>query len=173
MATLKDNRKYQAMTVSEADQLFMRMGQAKAIMDKKQAAWEKKKADLVLQMEAELAPLIEAFRELEAELSAYMSANASRFVDPRFRQVPNVGKYGYRTNPEKVEVANKGKDVVEYALQSGLADELLAMKPVPDKKKIAAAIKAGKEVVGANLIPAGDALQYSFLPGYLEQQLKG
>ena len=48
MAILKDNRKYQAMSEEEGDQLFMRLGHAKAVNDKAEAAWKKKIADLTL-----------------------------------------------------------------------------------------------------------------------------
>ena len=173
MATIKDNRKYQAMTVAEADQLFMRMGRAMAILEKVQAAWKKKIADLTLQQDAELAPLVAEFKELEAELAAYMDANPSRFIQPRFHKVANVGQYGFKTDPAHVELSNKGKDVIGFALENGLADDLLTMKPTPDRAKIAAAIAEGREVAGAKLIPAGDVLKYTFLPGYIEQQLKG
>ena len=173
MAILKDNRKYQAMTVADGDRIFMQMGRAMAIMEKAQAAWDKKIAELNLQKDAALAPLIEEFKALEEELAAYMGANSGRFITPRYRQVPNVGRYGYHTAPAKVELANKGKDTVEYALAAGLSDELLTMKPTADKEKIAAAFADGKEVPGAKLVPAGDRLRYSFLPGYIEQQLKG
>ena len=173
MAVLKDNRKYQAMTVAEADQLFMRMGHAMAIMEKAQAAWKKKIADLTLQQDAELAPLMAQFKELEAELAAYMEANQSRFIQPRFHKVANVGQYGFKTDPAHVELSNKGKDVIKFALENGMTDDLLTMKPMPDRAKIAEAIADGCAVDGAKLIPAGDTLKYSFLPGYIEQQLKG
>ncbi len=173
MATLRDNRKYQAMTVTEADELLMRMGRAKAIMERAEAQWKKRIADMMLKQKEELDPLIAKFREAEAELDAYVSANQNRFIKPRMHKVPNVGEYGIRTVAAYVDLEGKGKPLIEYAMANGLSDTLLAMKPSPDKDKIAEAISGGMDVPYAKLIPAGDKLNYKFVPGYLESALKG
>lgn len=171
-STLLDNRRCQAMTPEEGDALLMNLGRLKAIMDRAQADWKKRMAELALRQKAELDPLIAEFKAAEAELSAYVAANPGRFVKPRFRKVPQVGEYGIRTDPAYVKIEDRD-GVVEYAMSHGLSEDLLAMKPSPDKEKIAAAIADGKTVPYARVIPAGDSAKYKFLPSYLEQALKG
>ena len=167
MAILKDNRKYQAMTEEEGDQLFMRLGHAKALKDKVEAAWKKKIADLTLRQDEELAPLIANYNELLEELTAYLTANESRFANPRFRKVPHVGKYGFRNVPAKADVTDD-EAFIGYALENGYED-LFRVKRTPDKAAALARLKAGEKIPGAKLVPASTAAEFSFEKGWAEQ----
>ena len=167
MAILKDNRKYQAMSEEEGDQLFMRLGHAKAVKDKAEAAWTKKIADLTLRQKEELAPLIANYNALEAEMTAYLTANESRFESPRLRKVPHVGKYGFHREPAKVDVTDK-EAFIEYALENGYED-LCRVTRTPDKAAALARIQSGEKIPGAVMTPAGDAAVISFEKGWAEQ----
>lgn len=170
MAILKDNRKYQAMTVAEADDLFLRIARLKAAIDKQIAAHKKKLAELELAHKEKIAEDLAAKEALEKELSAYVLANPDRFQKPRKHPVGQIGTYGITTDPAYVEIT--GEDaVVEYARENGY-DDLILLQVKLDKDAIRRRIEAGEIIPGADLIPAGDVAKITFKKGYAEA-LKG
>ena len=167
MAILKDNRKYQAMTVAEADSLFLRIARLKAVVEKETAAHKKKLAELEEAHKAKLAGPLAEKEELEAELTAYILANPDRFERPRKHPVGQIGSYGITTDPAFITITDK-KAVIEYALEQGY-DDLCRVERVPDKDAVLARIQAGEKIPGAVMTPAGDVAKLSWKKGWAEQ----
>ena len=166
MAVLKDNRKYQAMTVSDADDLFLRIARLKASIDKMTAEHKKKLADLEIAHKEKIAATIEAKESLEKELSAYILANPDRFQKPRKHPVGQIGTYGITTDPAYVVITDKDA-VIEFAGENDFED-LVRMEVTPDKEGILRRIQAGEVIPGADMVPAGDVAKLSFKKGYAE-----
>ena len=74
MTTLKDNRKYQAMTVADADELFLKIARIKAILDRKSAAHKKRLADLEIAHKEDVASELSEYELLTGELADYIQA---------------------------------------------------------------------------------------------------
>ena len=171
MAVLKDNRKYQAMTVAEADDLFLRIARLKAAIDKETAVHKKKLADLELAHKEKISGSMAEKEALEKELAAYIMANPDRFEKPRKHPVGQIGTYGITTDPAYVDIT--GEDaVIEYARENG-CDDLILLQVNLDKDAIRKRIEAGETIPGADLIPAGDVAKLSFKKGYAEALMKG
>ena len=167
MAILKDNRKYQAMSVSEADGLFLRIARLKAVIEKETANHKKKLAELEEAHKEKLAGPLAEKDELEAELTAYILANPDRFERPRKHPVGQIGAYGITTDPAYVTITDR-EAVIEYALTNGY-DDLCRVERIPDKDAALARIQAGEKIPGAVMTPAGDVAKISWKKGWAEQ----
>ena len=167
MGILKDNRKYQAMTVADADELLLKIARVKAVIDKETAAHKQKLAELELNHKQKLADALAEKKALEDELCAYVLANPERFEKPRKRPVGQIGTYGIVTDPAYVIIRDKDA-VVAFALERGY-DDLIRTERTPDKDAVLKRIMAGEEIPGAKLIPAGDVVDLSFRKGYAER----
>lgn len=167
MAVLKDNRKYQAMTVAEADDLFLRIARLKAAIDKETAAHKKKLADLELAHKEKIYGDLAEKEVLEKELAAYILANPDRFQKPRKHPVGQIGTYGITTDPAYVIILDKDA-VIEFAGENDFED-LVRVEVTPDKDGILRRIQAGEVIPGADMVPAGDVAKLSFKKGYAEQ----
>ena len=166
MGVLKDNRKYQAMTVADADELLLRIARVKAVIDKETASHKQKLAELELAHKQKLAAHLAEKKRLEEELCAYIVANPERFEKPRKRPVGQVGTYGIVTDPAYVIIKDKDA-VVQFALENGY-DDLIRTEHTPDKDAVLRRIMAGETVPGAVVIPAGDVAKLAFKKGYAE-----
>ena len=171
MAVLKDNRKYQAMTVADADALFLRIAHLKAAIDKETAVHKKKLADLELAHKEKISGSMAEKEELEKELSAYILANPDRFQKPRKHPVGQIGTYGITTDPAYVDISDE-EAVIEYARENG-CDDLIRLKVKLDLDAVRHRIEEGETIPGADLIPAGDVAKLSFKKGYAEALMKG
>lgn len=166
MGILKDNRKYQAMTVAEVDNIFLRIARTAALIDREEAAHQKKLAELELAHKNKLDALLYEKRELTAELERAVMANQERYESPRTHQVGRIGAYGIKTAPPKVEIRDLDA-LIRFALENGYTD-LIQTKHTPVKRAIMKRLSAGEEIPGAKLIPAGDVVDISFRKGYAE-----
>ncbi|MBO4490265.1 MAG: host-nuclease inhibitor Gam family protein [Lentisphaeria bacterium] len=167
MAILKDNRRYQAMTVSQADDLFLRIAHLKAAIDKETAAHRKKLADLELEHKAKISGPLAEKEALEKELAAYIMANPDRFEKPRKHPVGQIGAYGITTDPAYVTVTDK-EALIAYALENGY-DDLIRVERTVDKEAAFRRITAGEDLPGAEAVPAGDVAKLTFKKGYADQ----
>ena len=171
MTILKDHRKYQAMSVSEADDLFLRLAAVKAAIDKKSAAHKKKIADLEAAHKEQIQAELDEKEALEKELGSYILANPGRFVKPRNHQVGSVGSYGITTDPAYVQISDK-EAFIQFALENGYED-LYRTEHTPDKVAAMRRLMTQEDIPGATLIPAGDVAKFSFKKGYAEQLESG
>lgn len=166
MGILKDNRKYQAMTVAEVDNIFLRIARTKAMIDHVEAAHQKRLAELELAHKNKLDALLYEERELTTELERAVMANQERYETSRTHQVGRIGAYGIKTAPAKVEIRDL-EALVQFALKNGYTD-IIITKHTPVKRAILKRMTAGEEIPGAKLIPAGDVVDLSFRKGYAE-----
>ena len=166
MTSLKDNRKYQAMTVAEADELFLQIARVKAKIDKETAAHKAKLAELELAHKNKLAGEIAEKEMLESELAAYILANPDRFIKPRKHAVGQIGTYGITTDPAYVEISC-ADTVLSFALENGY-DDLQRVTRTVDKDAAARRLADGEDIPGCRLIPAGDVAKLTFKKGYAE-----
>lgn len=166
MGNLQDNRKYQAMTVAEADDLFLHIARIRAKIDKETASHKTKLAELELAHKTKLAAALAEKEALEAELSAYILANPDRFIKPRKHTVGQIGTYGITTDPAYVEIAC-ADTVLSFALDNGY-DDMMRVTRAVDRTAAARRIAAGEHIPGARLIPAGDVAKLTFKKGYAE-----
>lgn len=166
MATLKDNRKYQAMTIAEADAIFLQIAKLKADIDRKTADHKKRLADLEAKLAADLQESITLKAEKEKLLASYILANPERFQKPRKHCVGQIGAYGITTDPAFVEITD-ADSFIQYAMEQGYEDLLNVTRKV-DKDAAKERFLAGETLPGAKLIPAGDAAKLTFKKGYAE-----
>ena len=167
MATLQDNRRYQAMTVEDADAIYLRIARLKAAIDKEAAAYKKRLAELEEAHRAKIAPDVAAMEAELEELKGYMMANQGRFVKPRKRQVGQIGSYGITTDPAYVRITDK-EAFIQYALEQGY-DDLTRVERTPDKDAALRRIMGGEQIPGAEVVPPGDVAKIAFKKGYAEQ----
>ena len=166
MGHLQDNRKYQAMTVQEADELFLQIARIKAKIEKETASHKAKLAELELAHKNKLSASLAEKDALEAELSAYILANPDRFEKPRKHVVGQIGTYGITTDPAFVEITC-ADTVLTFALDNGYDDIQRVTRSV-DRNAVARRIADGEEIPGCRLIPAGDVIKMTFKKGYAE-----
>ena len=167
MATLKDNRKYQAMTVADADDLFLQIARLKAVLDRKTAAHKKRLADLELAHKEDVAAELAEYEHLTGELGNYIQTHKERFLAPRKHKVGAVGSYGITTDPAYVTIEDEEK-LFKYALENGY-EEMINTTRKPNKDAILRHAIAGEIIPGAAVIPPGDVVKISFSKGYAEQ----
>ena len=155
------------MTVSQADDLFLRIAHLKAAIDKETAAHRKKLADLELEHKAKITGPLAEKEALEKELAAYIMANPDRFEKPRKHPVGQIGSYGIVTAPAKVEITDL-ESMIDYAMENGY-DDLFRVERKADKAAALKHIQSGEEIPGAKVIPAGEVVDFSFKRGYAEE----
>ena len=114
MANLKDNRQLQAMTVSEADDLFLEIARLKAFVDRETASHKKKLADLEIAHKEKIAASLFRQEDLEERLAEYIAANPDRFIKPRKHPVGQIGTYGVVTDPAYILIQDKAA-VIAFA----------------------------------------------------------
>lgn len=166
MPVLKDNRKYQAMTVAQADDLFLQIARLKAYIDKETAAHKKKLTDLEIAHKEKISAELAEKEKLEKELTAYIMANPDRFIKPRKHPVGQIGTYGITTDPAYVNFFDR-QAVIEFAQENGYTD-LVRVERIPDKEAALRRMAAGEEIPGAEMVPAGDVAKLAFKKGYAE-----
>ena len=167
MPTLKDNRTYQAMTVQQADDLFLAIARRKAALDKENAAHKRKLAEMEAAHKAKLDPMVAELTAMQAELTSYIMANPGRFVKPRKHPVGQIGTYGMTTDPAYVTITDKVA-LTDYALENGY-DDLYHVEHVPDKPAILTRLMRGEDIPGATMTPPGDVAKMTYKQGYAEQ----
>ena len=166
MGILKDNRKYQAMTVAEVDDIFLRIARVAATIEREEAAHKKRLADLEMAHKEKLDALVAEKQTLTTELERAVMANQDRYESPRTHQVGRIGAYGIKTAPPKVEIRDL-EALVRFALEHGYSD-IIVTKHTPVKRAILKRVLEGEEIPGAVVIPAGDVVDLSFRKGYAE-----
>ena len=167
MTTLKDNRKYQAMTVADADELFLKIARIKSVLDRKSAAHKKRLADLELAHKEDVAAELAEYELMTAELGNYIQAHKERFISPRKHKVGSIGSYGITTDPAYVTIDDEEK-IFAYALENGY-DDMINTTRKPNKDAILRRAIAGDIIPGAAIVPPGDVVKLSFSKGYAEQ----
>ena len=168
MTVLQDNRKFQAMTVAEADAIFQRIALLEATIKRESSAADKKKAEIAIALQEKIAPALEERDELVETLTCYIQANPDRFIKPRKHKVGEMGSYGIETDPAKT-VINDKLAVVEYAREHGL--DLYEEDFKVNKKAVETAISVGHKIPGAKIVPAGDVAKYKVAQSYIESLL--
>lgn len=168
MTVLQDNRKFQAMTVAEADAIFQRIALLEATIKRESSAADKKKAEIAIALQEKIAPALEERDELVETLTFYIQANPDRFIKPRKHKVGEMGTYGIETDPAKT-VINDKLAVVEYAREHGL--DLYEEDFKINKKAVETAISVGHKIPGAKIVPAGDVAKYKVAQSYIETLL--
>ena len=166
MSVLCDNRKYQAMTVEEADALFLDLARHKAAVEREAAKYKQRLAELEAAHRAKIVLDVAAVEVMERELGAYIRANPARFLKPRKHQVGQIGSYGITTDPAVVKIEDKAA-FVAFALEQGY-DDLYQVERTVCKDAVLRRIRAGEEIPGARVIEAGDVAKLSFRKGYAE-----
>lgn len=166
MTTLKDNRKYQAMTVADADELFLKIARLKAILDRKSAAHKKRLADLEIAHKEDVASELSEYELLTGELADYIQAHKERFLSPRKHKVAQIGSYGITTDPAYVTIEDEEK-LFAYALENGY-DDMINTKRTANKDAVLRHAIAGEIIPGAAVVPPGDVVKFSFSKGYAE-----
>ena len=166
MSIIEDNRKYQAMTVEEVDDIFLRGGRVEAMIERETANHKKKLAELELAHKTKMDALLAEKRQLRAELDRAIMANQERFEEPKTHQVGNIGSYGIKQAPAKVEIKDPDA-VVRFALENGY-DDIIITTHAPDKRGLLKRFKAGEKIPGAILVPAGDVVVVNYKKGYAE-----
>ena len=167
MSTLQDNRRYQAMSVADADAIYLRIARLKAGIDRETAAHKKRLADLEIAHKDKIAADLAAMEALEKELCAYILANPGRFTKPRKHPVGQIGSYGITTDPAYVRITDK-EAFVDFALEQGY-DDLTRVERTPDKDAALRRIMGGESIPGAEVVPPGDVAKIAFKKGYAEQ----
>ena len=167
MPILQDNRKYQAMTVADADRLFLRIARLKAVIDRESASLKKKLAELEDAHREKIAAEVSEKEALEKELCAYILANPGRFAKPRKHLVGQIGSYGITTDPAFVKITDK-EAFVSFALEQGY-DDLCRVERAPDKDAALRRIESGEAIPGAEMVPPGDVAKLAFKKGFAEQ----
>lgn len=168
MTVLQDNRKFQAMTVAEADAIFQRIALLEATIKRESSAADKKKAEIAIALQEKIAPALEERDELVETLTCYIQANPDRFIKPRKHKVGEMGSYGIETDPAKT-VINDKLAVVDYAREHGL--DLYEEDFKINKKAVETAISVGHKIPGAKIVPAGDVAKYKVAQSYIETLL--
>lgn len=168
MTVLQDNRKFQAMTVAEADAIFQRIALLEATIKRESSAADKKKAEIAIALQEKIAPALEERDELVETLTCYIQANPDRFIKPRKHKVGEMGSYGIETDPAKT-VINDKLAVVDYAREHGL--DLYEEDFKINKKAVETAISVGHKIPGAKIVPAGDVAKYKVAQSYIESLL--
>lgn len=152
--TMHDNRKYLAMTVDEADELFRRLALEVINRAKITAAAEKTIAAIKARTLAQLEPGDKLIARLERELTAYINTHPERFAAPRNRKT-SLGSYGRRT-VSKLVITDR-QAVIKQA--QAVAPECCVTEIKLDKS-------ATEKAVAAGLITAGAALQTGEIATY-------
>ena len=160
---LSDNRALRAMTVQEADALFREIALLTVRIDKIEAGYEKRIAELKAAAQRETDPLKTDLRAKVAELTAYILANQERFAKPRQHQT-DYGKYGLRS-VANVEVLDE--EAVKASVKAQGIPALIVTEKL-DRKAIEKAISDGLTVDGCEL-RRGEIASYTIAKALLEE----
>lgn len=161
-----DNRQYQAMTVDEADALFLRIAKHKAALERKGAAYKARLAKLEEEFLADTRADRDAYNNLSAELIAYILANPDRFTKPRKHPVGGIGSYGITTDPAIVTVTDK-ELFVQFALENGYKD-LVKVSHTPMKDAVLRRTSGGESIPGVRITPPGDVAKIVFKANFAD-----
>lgn len=152
---ISDNRKYESMTVEDADALFQQIAELEIAIDRDAALTEKKISDLKAAHVERTADQQEEHDRLVDELNKYIRANKNRFITPRQHQT-SFGKYGLRT-ARTLQIADE-ESVIKTS--DALKLKLYNIQKVIDKKAVTNALLNKTKIPGATLI-SGDLATYS------------
>ena len=155
MPIITDNRRIDGASVAEADELFAQLAQLEISIRKKQAAADKRIADIKAALEDDTAADRAALKILVDELSIYITSHKDRFVKPRKRKTP-WGTYGLRT-ATKLEVLS---EEALMAISDKFGLDLYKTSTAIDKKQVEKAISDGFDLNGAAAIISGDLATY-------------
>ena len=155
MPIINDNRRIEGTSVAEADELFAQLAQLEISIRKKQAAADKRIADIKAALEDDTAADRAALKILVDELSLYITSHKDRFVKPRKRKTP-WGTYGLRT-ATKLEVLS---EEALMAISDKFGLDLYKTSTAIDKKQVEKAISDGFDLQGAAAIISGDLATY-------------
>lgn len=161
-----DNRQYQAMTVDEADALFLRIAKHKAALERKGAAYKARLAKLEEEFLADTRTERDAYNNLSSELIAYIIANPDRFKKPRKHPVGGIGSYGITTDPAIVNITDKDV-LIQFILDNGY-DDLCKVTRVPVKEAILRRMMAGEDLPGVRITPPGDVAKLTFKANFAD-----
>ena len=164
---LQDIRQLKAMTVAEADAIFIEIARIKAQIEKEEAALKKRLADATAAFKDKTVNLFLAKEALEKELTAYIIANPERFEKPKKHPVGVIGTYGITTDKAYVVIQDK-EEIIDYAIYNGY-DDIIRTERTPDKDAILRRFNSGEDIPGAAVVPAGNVAKMSFKKGYAEQ----
>ena len=160
---LSDNRALRAMTVQEADALFREIALLTVRIDKIEAGYEKRIAELKAAAQRETDPLKTDLRAKVAELTAYILANTDRFAKPRQHQT-DYGKYGLRS-VANLEVLDE--EAVKASVKAQGIPALIVTEKL-DRKALEKAISDGMAVDGCEL-RRGEIASYTVAKALLEE----
>ncbi len=162
MPIINDNRRIEGTSVAEADELFAQLAQLEISIRKKQAAADKRIADIKAALEDDTANDRAALKILVNELSIYITSHKDRFVKPRKRKTP-WGTYGLRT-ATKLEVLS---EEALMAISDKFGLDLYKVTSSIDKKQVEKAIADGFDLNGAAAIISGDLATYDIAKALL------
>lgn len=164
---LQDIRQLKAMTVAEADAIFIEIARIKAQIEKEEAALKKRLAEATAAFQKKTTNLFRAKESLEKELTAYIIANPERFEKPKKHPVGAIGTYGITADKAYVVIQDK-EEIIDYALINDY-DDIIRTERTPDKDAILRRFNSGEDIPGAAVVPAGNVAKMSFKKGYAEQ----
>ena len=151
---LDDSRKYQAMTVEDADALFQHLALLETRIAAKTAAADKKIAEIKKRLKEETDSDSEALASVKAELTRYIGAHPERFAKPRMRKTA-FGQYGLRTST-KLEITDADA-VIDYSDDAGL--DLYETSRTVIAKAVSAAMADGHIIPGVQQL-SGSVASY-------------
>ena len=159
---LSDNRKYRAMTVEQADQLFQKIALLTIRLNRISTSYEVKIAELKTAAGRETEPLAAELKKKEEELTGYILANPERFIKPR-QHVTEYGKYGVR-QVAGLEITDE--EAVKASVRLQHLPALLVIEKL-DKKALEKAISEGVVINGCE-IRRGEIASYTVAKALLE-----
>ena len=159
---LSDNRKYRAMSVEEADQLFQEIAQLTIQLNRISTAYEFKIGELKAAAGRETEPLAAELKKREEELTGYILANPERFIKPR-QHVTEYGKYGVR-QVAGLEITDE--EAVKASVRLQHLPALLVIEKL-DKKALEKAISEGVVINGCEM-RRGEIASYTVAKALLE-----
>ncbi|MBE6371025.1 MAG: hypothetical protein E7055_03000 [Lentisphaerae bacterium] len=159
---LSDNRKYRAMTVEQADQLFQKIALLTIELNHISSGYEAKIAELKAAAVRETELREVELKILEEELTGYILANPERFIKPR-QHVTEYGKYGVR-QVAGLEITDE--EAVKASVRLHNIPALTVIEKL-DRKALEKAISEGITLDGCEM-RRGEVASYTVAKALLE-----
>ena len=159
---LSDNRRYRAMSVEQADQLFQEIALLTIQLNRISTGYEAKIAELKAAAGRETEGLAAELKKREEELTGYILANPERFIKPR-QHVTEYGKYGVR-QVAGLEITDE--EAVKTSVRAQHIPALLVIEKL-DRKALEKAISEGVAINGCEM-RRGEIASYTVAKALLE-----
>ncbi len=156
------------LTLDSATELFNRLARAVLALEAKDAACERRLADLKLIHERQTAELREAIQADSAKLTAFIEANRHLFKDPR-KVKTSLGAFGLQAASELL--VNNQEALLNAIMENGYDDCVKVVRTLI-KPAIRKRIDAGEKLPGA-AVRSGDTAVYAVDRALIDKARKG